>query len=263
MSDSPTALVTGASRGLGRGISVTLARCGFSVAIHYAGNAEAAQETAEACREAAGSGAQSFPTVQADLGDSAERDALFDKTIAELGHMDAFVSNAGITSVGRKDIAEATEESFDRVFDVNLKGPFFLAKSFGNYWLANPDKCRIDGGYKLIFVSSVSADTASLNRGDYCMSKAGLSMCSHLWALRLADVGQVVELRPGVMATDMTAPAQEKYDGLIAEGTLVPQKRWGTGEDVGKAVASFCRGDWPFSTGEVIYIDGGMHLKKL
>ena len=260
----PVALVTGASRGLGQGIAIELARAGLSVGIHYAGSESGAQETAAACAETAlHPEIQQFPMLQADIGVSEEREALFEATLASLGHLDALINNAGITSVGRKDIIEATEESFDRVMDVNLKAPFFLAKSAGNFWLENKGNCRLAGGYKLVFVSSISADAASLNRGDYCMSKAAMGMANHLWALRLADVAQVIELRPGVMETDMTAGVKDKYDALIAQGDLVPMKRWGTGEDVGRAVRSFLENDWPFSTGECLYIDGGMHLKKL
>ena len=262
--DPPAVLVTGASRGLGRGIAVELAKSGMSVGIHYAGNREAADETATACRESAPHPeSQQFEILQADIGDSGQRNALFEATLAAFGRLDALVNNAGITSVGRKDIIEATEDSFDRVFDVNLKAPFFLAQSAGNHWLENRGNSRLNGGFRLVFVGSVSADTASLNRGDYCMSKAALGMANHLWALRLAEVAQVIELRPGVMDTDMTSAAKDKYDRLIADGELVPMRRWGSAKDVGKAVASFLQNDWPFSTGDVIYLDGGMHLKKL
>lgn len=260
----PVVLVTGASRGLGRGIAIELARAGMSVGIHYSGNEVAAGETAAACVEVAPcSEQQKFELLQADIGNTSEREALFTATLATFGRLDSLVNNAGITSIGRKDIVEATEESFDRVMDVNLKAPYFLSKSAGNYWLENPGKSQLAGGYKLVFIGSVSADTASLNRGDYCLSKAALGMVNHLWALRLAEVAQVIELRPGVMATDMTSAAREKYDRIIDEGELIPMRRWGSGEDVGRGVASFLQNDWPFSTGEVIYIDGGMHLKKL
>ena len=264
ISEPPTVLVTGASRGLGRGIAVELAKAGMAVGIHYAGSEAGAQETAALCLKAAPHPEQQrFEPLQADLGDTGPREALFEAMIATFGRLDALVNNAGITSVGRKDILDATESSFDRVMNVNLKAPFFLAKAAANYWIENPGSSRLAGGYKLVFVGSVSADTASLNRGDYCMSKAALGMANQLWALRLAGIAQVIELRPGVMDTDMTAGAKEKYDRLISEGDLVPMRRWGTGEDVGRGVVSFLQNDWPFSTGEVVYMDGGMHLKKL
>ena len=163
----------------------------------------------------------------------------------------------------RADITEAGEESFDELISVNLKGPYFLSQLAARYWLEHPGASRLAGGYKLIFVTSISAATASVNRGDYCISKAGLAMASQLWATRLAFEGvQVLELRPGIMATDMTSGVKGKYDALIAEG-LVPQRRWGNPEDVGLAVKAICRGDFPFSTGDVLYIDGGFHLSRL
>jgi 3-oxoacyl-[acyl-carrier protein] reductase len=144
-----------------------------------------------------------------------------------------------------------------------LKGPYFLSQLAARYWLENPGKCHLLGGYKLLFVTSISANTASVNRGEYCISKAGLGMATQLWATRLADAGvQVLEIRPGIMATDMTVGVKEKYDKLLAEG-LVPQKRWGTPKDVGLAVKAILEGNFPFSTGEVINVDGGFHLRRL
>ncbi|MGI8604948.1 MAG: 3-ketoacyl-ACP reductase [Verrucomicrobiales bacterium] len=264
MEYSPTVLVTGSSRGLGRGIAVELAAAGCSVAIHAAGNRTAADETVAACRERALSSTQCFTIVLGDLADDAARRKVFDETLAALdGHLDAFVSNAGITSPGRKDVTEADEAGFERVVSVNVRGPHFLAQSCARHWIANEGRSRLGTGYKMIFVSSVSAVMASTNRGDYCMSKAALAMCAQVWALRLAAHGvQVVELRPGIMATDMTANVKEKYDPIIAGGT-VPQRRWGSPEDVGKAVRSIIEGDWPFSSGAVIYIDGGLSLQRL
>lgn len=259
----PAVLVTGASRGLGRGIARELASAGFSVGIHYAGNVPAAERTAAECRELAQSSEQRFPLLQADMGDAASRAGLFASALDSLGRVDAVVSNAGIAPPERKDISEATEASYDRVMEVNLKGPYFLAQQAAKHWLAHPHDCSLAGGYKFVFVSSISADTASLNRGEYCISKAGLAMAARLWALRLADVGQVVELRPGIMETDMTSGVKEKYDAIIAGGQTVPMKRWGQPEDVGRAVRSFVSGDWPFTTGDVIYLDGGFHLPKL
>ncbi|MFM7181916.1 MAG: 3-ketoacyl-ACP reductase [Verrucomicrobiales bacterium] len=259
----PAVLVTGASRGLGRGIALELAAAGFSVAIHCAGNREAAARTAEDCRNQAQRPEQVFPVLQADMGDAVARAGLFEAALTALGRVDAVVSNAGIAPPERKDISEATEASYDRVMEVNLKGPYFLAQQAAKHWLAHPGDCPLAGGYKFVFVSSISADTASLNRGEYCISKAGLAMAARLWALRLADVGQVIELRPGIMETDMTSGVKEKYDAIIAGGQTVPMKRWGQPEDVGRAVRSFVSGDWPFTTGDVVYLDGGFHLPKL
>jgi len=261
--DVPAVLVTGSSRGLGRGVALELARAGFSVAIHYAGNRVAAEETAGACRAVSTREGAEFPVVQTDLGDAAQRRGLVAAAIGALGRLDALVSNAGIAPPERRDLADATEESFDLVLDVNLKAPYFLAQAAAKHWLAEGRECALLGGFKLVFISSISATAASINRGEYCVSKAGLAMASKLWALRLAEVGQVIELRPGIMATDMTAGVRDKYEALIAAGEVVPMKRWGSPDDVGRAVRSFLLGDWPFSTGEAVYLDGGFHIERL
>ncbi len=262
-SPTPVVLVTGSSRGLGRGVAETLAQAGFSVAIHYANNKQAAEAAAEACQNLAVSPEQKFALVGGNIGLASDRQRLFDETLAAYGHLDALVNNAGIAPRIRADITEATEEIFDEVIGINLKGPYFLSQLAARYWLANPGKCHLPGGYKLLFVTSLSANTASVNRGEYCISKAGLGMATQLWAVRLADQGvQVLELRPGIMATDMTSGVKEKYDKLLADG-LVPQKRWGRPEDVGLAVKSILEGNFPFSTGDVINIDGGFHLRRL
>lgn len=263
MSPPPIALVTGASRGLGRGVAEVLARDGFSIAIHYATNRAAAEETAAACRTRASHDGQRFEPVGGDVAHREDRRRIVEETLAAFGHLDALVNNAGIAPRVRADIVEATEESFDEVMAVNLKGPYFLSQAVVRHWLAHRGESRLPGGYKLVFVSSISAYVASVNRGEYCISKAGLGMATKLWATRLADEGvQVFELRPGIMATDMTAGVKEKYDRLIADG-LVPQARWGTPEDVGLAVSALMKGQFPFSTGDVINIDGGFHLRRL
>jgi 3-oxoacyl-[acyl-carrier protein] reductase len=258
------ALVTGASRGLGRGIAEVLARDGLSVAIHYASNRAAAEETAAACAKLAPRPDQRFVPVGGNIGAPADRARVVTETLEAFGRIDALVNNAGIAPRIRADITEASEEIFDEVIGVNLKGPYFLSQAVVRTWLAARHQARLAGGvYKLIFVSSISAYLASLNRGEYCISKAGLAMVTKLWAARLATEGvQVFEIRPGIMATDMTAGVKEKYDKLIAEG-LVPQKRWGNGEDVGRAVSALLTGSFPFSTGDVINVDGGIHLQRL
>jgi 3-oxoacyl-[acyl-carrier protein] reductase len=260
---TPVALVTGSSRGLGRGVAETLAEAGFSVAIHYASNRQAAQAAADVCENVAQSPEQKFALVGGNIGLAADRQRIFDETLAAYGHIDALVNNAGIAPRIRADITEATEEIFDEVIGINLKGPYFLSQLVAKYWLANPGRSHLPSGYKLIFVTSLSANTASINRGEYCISKAALGMATQLWAVRLADAGvQVLEVRPGIMATDMTAGVKEKYDKLLAEG-LVPQKRWGTPQDVGLAIKSILQGHFPFSTGDVINVDGGFHLRRL
>lgn len=262
-SPCPVVLVTGSSRGLGRGIAETLASAGFSVAIHYARNREAADATAEACRKLASRKEQQFVVVGGDVAVAADRQRLFDEAIAGYGHLDALINNAGIAPRVRADITEAGEDVFDEVLDTNLKGPYFLSQLAARFWLAHPGQSRLPGGYKLLFVTSLSAQTASINRGEYCISKAGLAMATQLWAVRLAGEGiQVLELRPGIMATDMTAGVKDKYDKLLADG-LVPQKRWGTPQDVGLAAKAILEGGFPFSTGDAINIDGGFHLRRL
>jgi 3-oxoacyl-[acyl-carrier protein] reductase len=261
--DIPVVLVTGASRGLGRGIAQSCARAGCSVAIHYQGKATAAGETARRCQSLATDPNQKFDAVQGNIALSADRLLIIEETLATFGRLDALVNNAGIAPRTRADITETSEESYDEVMGVNLKGPYFLSQLAARHWLKHPNNSRLPGGYKLIFMTSISADTASINRGEYCLSKAGLAMACQLWAARLANEGaQVFEIRPGIMETDMTAGVKEKYDRLIADG-LVPQRRWGQPEDVGRAVEAILKGYFPFSTGEVITVDGGFHLRRL
>ncbi len=259
----PVALVTGASRGLGRGIALQLAKMGYDLAIHYASNRAAADEAVKLCREAAADKNQKFFPVSAHLASSQDRVAMMDAVLGEFGRIDALVNNAGIAPRARLDITVAQEENFDEVIAVNLRGPYFLSQLAAKWWLDHPGQSLLPGGYKLVFVTSISVHTASVNRGEYCIAKAGLAMAAQLWSVRLAAEGvQVYEVRPGIMKTDMTAGVTDKYDKLIAEG-LVPQKRWGTPEDIGLAVASLCRGDFPFSTGAVIDVDGGFQLRRL
>jgi NAD(P)-dependent dehydrogenase (short-subunit alcohol dehydrogenase family) len=264
MTQPAVILVTGSSRGLGRGVAETLAKKGFSVAIHYGFNEGAARDCADACAKLAPDAAQQFTPVRGDISDSAQRADLLRQTLDAFGRIDALVNNAGIAPRERRDITEATEQSFDELISTNLKGPYFLTQQVVNHWLGGGSGVsRLPGGYKVVFVTSISAYTASVLRGDYCISKAGLAMAAQLWATRLADTGiQVTELRPGIMATDMTSGVKEKYDALIAEG-LVPMKRWGKPEDLGLAVSSVLTGHFPFSTGDVFNIDGGFHLRRL
>ncbi len=263
MSAPPVILVTGASRGLGRGVAETLAAAGYSVAIHYASNETAARETLAACERLATAPGQQFAIVGGNIGVAADRERLFTETLGAFGHLDALINNAGVAPRIRADLTDASEEIFDEVIAINLKGPYFLSQLAARYWLEHPGAARLETGYKLIFVGSLSANTASINRGEYCISKAGLAMASQLWAARLAGEGiQVVELRPGIMATDMTAGVKEKYDRLLAEG-IVPQKRWGTPDDLGRAVRAILSGAFPFTTGDAINIDGGFHLRRL
>ncbi|MDY7027045.1 MAG: 3-ketoacyl-ACP reductase [Spirochaetota bacterium] len=263
----PVALVTGASRGIGRGIVLELARTGFSVAINYRSNSEAAEQTAADCRriaqETGHEAGQAFFPVAGDIGEPEQREELVRRTLARLGRIDALINNAGVAPKERLDIAEASEESFERLMRINLQGPYFLTQAVVRYWLEDSVQPLLREGFKVVFVTSISADTVSLNRGEYCVSKAGLAMAAQLWAKRLAGEGiQVYELRPGIIETDMTGGLKEKYDTLIADG-MVPQKRWGYPEDIGRAVRSILEGDLAFSTGSVLYVDGGLHIKEL
>ncbi|MSU21197.1 MAG: 3-ketoacyl-ACP reductase [Pedosphaera sp.] len=258
------ALITGASRGIGRGIALELARIGFDLIVNYAGNVKAAEQTAADC-VAQGRGVNRViraEVCQADVGIAADRQKLIDFSKAAFGRLDLLVNNAGITSIGRADLLDATEENFDRLMAVNLKGPYFLTQLAAR-WMIEQIKVNSSLRPKIVTISSISAYAVSTNRGDYCLAKAALGMMTQLYATRLADAGiNVYEIRPGVIASDMTAPVKEKYDKLISEG-LTPIKRWGTPGDVGKAVAALAEDLLPFSTGEVINVDGGFHLRRL
>jgi NAD(P)-dependent dehydrogenase (short-subunit alcohol dehydrogenase family) len=254
----PIALVTGASRGIGRGIAVALGGLGWRVVVNYAGNCAAADECVALVRQAGGDAV----AVQGDISLAPDRERLVRESVAWGGRLDLLVNNAGIAPTVRADLLDASEESFDRLIAVNLKGPYFLTQLAARQMIAQtPDAGGSRG--QVVIVSSISAYTASTNRGDYCVAKAGLGMVTRLFAARLADAGvRVYEIRPGVIATDMTGPVKAKYDALIAEG-LTPIRRWGLPEDIGRAVAAVARGDLPFSTGEVLNVDGGFHLHTL
>src|SRR5262249_44777343 len=235
-----------------------LGRRGYAIAVNYAGNEEAARET----QRLLGSGVESL-MCQADVAVATDRERLVNEILAKWGRIDVLVNNAGISSIGRRDILEATEESWDRVLAVNLKGSYFLTQRVAREMIELASMSK-PGNYApaIVNISSLSSYAVSANRGDYCISKAGLSMLTQLFALRLAEYGiRVYEVRPGVIDTDMTAVAKERYTQLIAEG-LTPIPRWGTPEDVGKTVAALVTGAIPYSTGEVINVDGGFHLRR-
>ena len=264
---NPTALITGASRGIGRGISLELAGIGFDLVINFRGNAAAAEQTAADClARAKGAGREIRAFIaQSDISIEADRQRLIDFTRSSFGRLDLLVNNAGVAPEVRADLLEASEESFDRLMRINVKGPYFLTQLAARWMI---DQVRTDSTLtmprpKIVTISSISAYTASINRGDYCVSKAALSMITPLFAARLAEHGiNVYEIRPGIIATDMTGPVKAKYDQLIAEG-LTPIPRWGVPADVGRAVAAIAQDLLPFSTGEVINVDGGFHLRRL
>jgi NAD(P)-dependent dehydrogenase (short-subunit alcohol dehydrogenase family) len=255
----PVALVTGGSRGIGRGIALSLAGAGYDVVVNYVTNAAAAAEVGTGV-EAAGGRAV---LVRADVAVAADRDRLVAETYAALGRLDLLVNNAGVAARPRADLLEATEESFDRLITINLKGPYFLTQLVAHRMIAQVRDGTVRHP-KIVTVSSISAYTASVNRGDYCVSKAGLSMMTKLYAARLAEHGiTVFEIRPGVVATDMTGPVKERYDQLILEQGITPIRRWGQPDDVGRAVVAVATDLLPFSTGQVIDVDGGFHLHVL
>ena len=261
MSSSTTkvALITGASRGIGRAITLEMARCGFDCVINYVRNAEAANEVKKAV-EAAG---QRAYLVQADVGQSADRRKLVEESLGAQGRIDLLVNNAGVAPDKRVDLLEATEESFDRVIGVNLKGPYFLSQLVARKMIEQVQSEK-SAHPKIVTISSVSAYAASVNRGEYCIAKAGLSMMTKLFAARLAEFGiNIYEIRPGIIETDMTGPVKAKYDQLILEQDLTPIHRWGRPQDVANAVAAIATDRLPFSTGEVINVDGGFHLRRL
>ena len=255
------ALVTGASRGIGRGIAVELARAGCRVAINYAGNAEAA---AEALALVQGAGGEGF-VVQGDVAVAADRARMMAETVARFGRLDLLVNNGGVAPKVRADLLDAGEESFDRLYAINLKGPYFLSQLAAKQMLQQERDAEGFRG-RLVNITSISVYAASINRGDYCMVKAGLAMMTKLFADRLANDGiNVYEIRPGVIATDMTGGVKEKYDKLIIhdERGITPIRRWGRPDDVGRAVRAIVEDRFPFSTGAVFDVDGGFHLHRL
>jgi NAD(P)-dependent dehydrogenase (short-subunit alcohol dehydrogenase family) len=253
------ALVTGASRGIGRGIAIALAGAGYDVVVNYARNAEAA---AEVCKhiEAAG---QRAHAVRGDIAVAADRAALIEVGYAAFGRLDLLVNNAGVAPDVRADILEAAEPSFDRMIEINLKGPYFLTQLAAGRMIEQI-AAGVVSNPKIVTITSVSAYTPSTNRGDYCLAKAGLAMMTQLYAARLAEHGiNVYEIRPGIIATDMTGPVKARYDKLIFEDGLTPIRRWGQPDDVGRAVVAVATDLLPFSTGQVIDVDGGFHMKVL
>lgn len=258
MNPTRVAIITGSSRGIGRGIAERLCADGLAVVVNYARNAKAAEKVV-AQLTAAGGQAIAF---QGDVASADDRERLVQAALEHWGRLDVLVNNAGITSPGRNDILDATEAGWDQVFAINLKGPFFLSQIAAKRMLAQIEDKTISSG-QIINISSISAYAVSTNRADYCIAKAGMQMMTWQFAARLADVGiNVYEICPGVIASDMTAPVKQKYDRLIEDG-LTPIRRWGSVEDVALAVSTIVAGNFPFSTGERFNIDGGYHLRRL
>jgi 3-oxoacyl-[acyl-carrier protein] reductase len=252
------ALVTGGSRGIGFGIARHLAQAGFNLSINGIRNEE---DVSDVLNELRSHGADVI-YCQGDISSARDRDSILFKTRKHFGALHVLVNNAGVAPKERRDILDATEESFDRLISTNLKGTYFLTQAAAR-WMIDQKKAdnKFDGS--IVIVSSVSATVVSFNRGEYCVSKAGLAMTTQLFAARLGEFGiPVYEVRPGVIDTDMTAAAKEKYDKLIAQGLTVTG-RWGFPDDVGKAVASLVSGNFPYSTGQVLMVDGGLTISRL
>ncbi len=250
------ALITGGCRGIGLGIAKALA--GENCVLALTGRkAETDVKPVISDLRAHGTEVAYF---QSDVSDDADRKKLVRDAVRHFGHIDVLVNNAGVAPSKRQDLLEATVDSFDWVIDINLKGPYFLTQEVANAMIADD---RPNGEKCIINITSISSTVASPSRGDYCISKAGQSMASKLFAVRLAEVGiPVYEIRPGIIATDMTSGVKEKYDQKFEAG-LALQNRWGLPDDVGRAVAAFVRGDFPYSTGTSILVDGGMLVERL
>jgi NAD(P)-dependent dehydrogenase (short-subunit alcohol dehydrogenase family) len=252
------ALITGGSRGIGLGIATELAKAGFDLAINGVRNQESVQPVLDGLKMF---GARVIYT-QGSISEKKERQRIFDTVIAAFGQLNVLVNNAGIAPRERRDILEATEDIYDEVLGTNLKGSYFLTQLFANH-MVGQKKMNPDFLCCIINVSSVSATVASVNRGEYCISKAGIAMATKLWAARLGEFNiPVYEIQPGVIKTDMTAGVSEKYDRLFEQGLSI-QKRWGTPEDVGKVAAAMAAGMLPYSTGQVVFVDGGMNIQRL
>ena len=255
MSESAVAMVTGSSRGIGAAIAIELARNGMDLALLDVLDCDDTVKQIESLGRAA-------LAVKTDVTSADARAAALAETESRFGRLDVLVNNAGVAPKVRADILDAGEESYDWVMRINLKGPHFLTQGVAN-WMIRQRTDRPDDWMCIVNISSISAYTASPSRSEYCISKAGVSMTTKLWAARMAEYGVgVYEIRPGIISTDMTTAVKDKYDKLIDEG-LTPIKRWGQPADIAAAVAACARGELKFSTGQVINVDGGFHLRTL
>ncbi len=252
------ALVTGAGRGIGLAIGRSLAAEGCDIIV---GDIHPPAQVKDALAELTAQGAEVL-YCHADVADSAARERMLNEIRQRFGRLHILVNNAGVAPQVRADLLEATEESYDRVMAINLKGPYFLTQAVARWMIAQRQEDSAFSGC-IVNISSISATVASPSRGEYCLSKAGVSMATRLWAARLGEFGiPVYEVRPGVIMTEMTRPVQARYDRLIEEGLMI-QARWGQPEDVGRAVAMLVRGDLPYSTGQVVMVDGGLTVPRL
>ncbi len=252
------ALVTGAGRGIGLGIAQRLAQEGCEIVVCDIHDESAVEPALESLRQA---GAETLYS-RADVTDPEARKQMLARIQERFGRLHVLVNNAGVAPTVRADLLEATEESYDRVMNINLKGPYFLTQAVARWMIEQKTDDPSFTGC-IVNISSISATVVSIGRGEYCLSKAGTSMATQLFAVRLGEHDiPVYEIRPGIIATDMTSGVKEKYDRLIEEGLLV-QSRWGQPDDIGKAVAALVRGDFAYSTGQVLMVDGGFSVARL
>lgn len=252
------AFITGGTRGIGLGIAQRLAEDGYDLAVNGVRDEAAVAGVLQGLRETG----RRVIYCQGDVSDLALHETMINQALVELGAINVLVNNAGVAPQLRADVLQMSEESWDRVMGINLKGNVFFAQRVANYFLKQRQS---DPGFPacMVNINSVSATMVSVNRAEYCVSKAGLAMATQLFAVRLGPENiPIYEVRPGVTRSDMTAGVEEKYDRLIAEG-LCPQPRWGEPEDVAKAVASLVRGDFAYSSGQVFMVDGGMTIQRL
>jgi len=264
MSVAPIAMITGASRGIGRGIALELATHGFDIAAcaTKADPANTASGLYEVKARVEELGRRCQP-IAGDIGDTADHARMLSEALEAFGRIDVLVNNAGVAPLERLDILETTTGSFDRLMHINLRGPFFLTQLVARQMVKQVEAAPEGFAPKIIFITSISAHTASPNRAEYCVSKAGLSMTAQNFAVRLAEYGiGVYDIQPGITATDMTGPVKEKYDRMIADGLLLTQ-RWGTPEDIGKACAALAQGYFDYATGAVIEVGGGFGVRRL
>ena len=252
------AIITGSGRGIGRGIAIELSRTGWHIVINDVGDAAPPNETLGLVRREGSDGI----VVMADITSPSDRERLLAATLNAYGRVDLLVNNAGIAPRQRLDMLDTSEQSMREVLDVNLIGPFFLTQLIARKMIELLEQKAVESP-KIVNIGSISAFTSSTSRAEYCISKAGVAMTTLLYADRLAKYGiNVYEIRPGIIATAMTTAVKDKYDGLIAEG-ITPIQRWGQPEDIGKAVAAIAGDFLPFSTGQVINVDGGFHIRRL